>query len=317
MIHCRDSRIAYRPGSGSAAPQPPPRQQYLELKASVHRKLLNRLNLEALAQSDRAARRERDPHAARRAARRGRRRRSASASAKRCSASSSTTCSGWGRSSRCCAIRSISDILVNTYKHVFVERGGMLERVSANFQDDRHLHARHRSHRQRGRPARRRQLADGRRAPAGRLARQRDHPAARGRRPAAVDSPFSGRAAQGRRPGHAARADAADARFPVALRQGAAQRPHQRRHRRRQDDAAERAVQLHLASASASSRSKTRPNCSCTRSTSRGSRRVRPTSRARAPSGSGSSWSTPCVCAPIASSSARSAAKKRSTCCRR
>src|SRR6266545_6645690 len=32
----------------------PPRQQYLELRANVHRKLLNRLNLEALAQTDRA-----------------------------------------------------------------------------------------------------------------------------------------------------------------------------------------------------------------------------------------------------------------------
>src|SRR5207247_2192707 len=32
----------------------PPRAQYVELKANVHRKLLNRLNLEALAQADRA-----------------------------------------------------------------------------------------------------------------------------------------------------------------------------------------------------------------------------------------------------------------------
>ena len=31
-----------------------PRQQYLQLRAGVHRKLLNRLNLEALAQADRA-----------------------------------------------------------------------------------------------------------------------------------------------------------------------------------------------------------------------------------------------------------------------
>src|SRR6195256_2306951 len=31
-----------------------PQQGYLELKANVHRKLLNRLNLEALAQADRA-----------------------------------------------------------------------------------------------------------------------------------------------------------------------------------------------------------------------------------------------------------------------
>ena len=34
---------------------------------------------------------------------------------------------------------TISDILVNTYKHVFVERGGMLETVPTSFQDDRHL----------------------------------------------------------------------------------------------------------------------------------------------------------------------------------
>ena len=33
----------------------------------------------------------------------------------------------------------ISDILVNTHRHVFVERAGVLERVTATFQDDRHL----------------------------------------------------------------------------------------------------------------------------------------------------------------------------------
>src|SRR5690554_188234 len=37
-----------------AAPRPQPRQQYLELRANVHRKLLSRLNLEALAQTDRS-----------------------------------------------------------------------------------------------------------------------------------------------------------------------------------------------------------------------------------------------------------------------
>jgi pilus assembly protein CpaF len=35
--------------------------------------------------------------------------------------------------------KDVSDILVNTHKHVFVERGGRLERVTASFQDDRHL----------------------------------------------------------------------------------------------------------------------------------------------------------------------------------
>ena len=39
---------APRPSAGA------PRQQYLELRANVHRKLLNRLNLEALARADRA-----------------------------------------------------------------------------------------------------------------------------------------------------------------------------------------------------------------------------------------------------------------------
>jgi pilus assembly protein CpaF len=34
---------------------------------------------------------------------------------------------------------TISDILVNTYKDVFVERSGQIERVSAAFQDDKHL----------------------------------------------------------------------------------------------------------------------------------------------------------------------------------
>src|SRR5580704_2378368 len=33
--------------------RPPLRAQYVELKTSIHRKLLNRLNLEALAQADR------------------------------------------------------------------------------------------------------------------------------------------------------------------------------------------------------------------------------------------------------------------------
>ena len=34
---------------------------------------------------------------------------------------------------------AVSDILVNTHKHVFVERGGTLHRVQTTFQDDRHL----------------------------------------------------------------------------------------------------------------------------------------------------------------------------------
>src|ERR1700675_4945403 len=116
----------------------PPRQQYLELKASVHKKLLNRLNLEALAHSDRA-RAESEIRTL----------------LHELLAEEGTPLSlgerdtlfvellddvfGLGPLEPLLRGPSISDILVNTYKNVFVERGGVLEKVPANFQDDRHL----------------------------------------------------------------------------------------------------------------------------------------------------------------------------------
>src|SRR3954465_15481410 len=131
------------PAAPPAAPGPalrpqPPRQQYLDLKAGVHRKLLNRLNLEALAQSDRA-RAESEIRTL----------------LGEIVAEEGTPLSlgeretlfgellddvfGLGPLEPLLRDPSISDILVNTYKNVFVERGGQLEKVAANFQDDRHL----------------------------------------------------------------------------------------------------------------------------------------------------------------------------------
>ncbi len=43
---------------------------------------------------------------------------------------------GLGRSSRCSADPTVSDILVNTYKRVYVERKGILEMTSIQFRDD-------------------------------------------------------------------------------------------------------------------------------------------------------------------------------------
>jgi len=129
-----------KPTIAPAAPRPQtaPRPQYLELRANVHRKLLNRLNLEALAQTDRA----------------------------RAEGEIRTLLSqliteeatpinlteretlfaeilddvfGLGPLEPLLRDPSINDILVNTYKQVFVERRGVLERVTATFQDDRHL----------------------------------------------------------------------------------------------------------------------------------------------------------------------------------
>src|SRR6476659_3175704 len=129
--------IAAVPPSPAAPPQPP-RQQYLELKAGVHKKLLNRLNLEALAQSDRA-RAESEIRTL----------------LAELLAEQTTPLSlgeremlfvellddvfGLGPLEPLLRDTTISDILVNTHKNVFVERGGVLEKVAANFQDDRHL----------------------------------------------------------------------------------------------------------------------------------------------------------------------------------
>ena len=130
--------IAPAPSPSSGFRPQPPRQQYLELKAGVHKKLLNRLNLEALAQADR-------PRAES----------EIKTLVTELLGEEGTPISlgeretlfgelidevfGLGPLEPLLRDPSISDILVNTYKNVFVERGGVLEKVPANFQDDRHL----------------------------------------------------------------------------------------------------------------------------------------------------------------------------------
>src|SRR6476661_8535752 len=125
------------PLSPSLRPQPP-RHQYLELKAGVHKKLLNRLNLEALAQADRS-----------------RAESEIKTLVSELLAEENVPLSlgeretlfgeliddvfGLGPLEPLLRDPTISDILVNTYKNVFVERNGVLEKVAANFQDDRHL----------------------------------------------------------------------------------------------------------------------------------------------------------------------------------
>ncbi|MET0212363.1 MAG: ATPase, T2SS/T4P/T4SS family, partial [Vicinamibacterales bacterium] len=115
-----------------------PRPQYLELKANVHRKLLNRLNLEALASTDRS-RAEADIRAL----------------LFDLIAEESMPLSmserdailgdvidevfGLGPLEPLLRDTSVSDILVNTYKNVYVERSGKLDRLPTTFQDDRHL----------------------------------------------------------------------------------------------------------------------------------------------------------------------------------
>jgi len=117
---------------------PPPRPGYVELKASVHKKLLNRLNLEALANAERS-RAESEIRSL----------------VNELLAEESMPISmgerdvlygelidevfGLGPLEPILRDPTINDILVNTYKSVFVERRGILEKVSATFQDDSHL----------------------------------------------------------------------------------------------------------------------------------------------------------------------------------
>jgi len=125
------------PPASSARAQAP-RPQYLELRGNVHRKLLNRLNLEALAQADRSrAENEIRMLFGEIVAEEG----TPISLSERETLFSELLDDVFGLGPLEPLLRdpSISDILVNTYRHVFVERGGVLERVPAHFQDDRHL----------------------------------------------------------------------------------------------------------------------------------------------------------------------------------
>jgi pilus assembly protein CpaF len=127
-----------RPTAVPTAAQTAVRQQYLELRAAVHRKLLGRLNLEALANVERAKAEveirallvqllseESAPLSL--------------AERETLFAEVLDDVFGLGPLEPLLRDPTISDVLVNTYKNVFVERRGVLERVTATFQDDAHL----------------------------------------------------------------------------------------------------------------------------------------------------------------------------------
>jgi pilus assembly protein CpaF len=114
------------------------RAQYLEVRGSVHRKLLTKLNLEKLATAERS-RVEAEIRAL--------------VSSLIAEAGVPLSVSerdailgdvidevfGFGPLEPLLRDKTVSDILVNTYKQVFVERAGRLEQVPAAFQDDQHL----------------------------------------------------------------------------------------------------------------------------------------------------------------------------------
>src|SRR4029434_6203570 len=130
-----------RPAAAPAPPQPrvaQPRQQYLELRSQVHRKLLNRLNLEALAQTERA-RAENEIRALLSQLLAEENTPISLSDGESLFAEALDDVFGLGPLEPLLRDRSVNDILVNTHKQVFVERRGVLERVPTTFQDDRQL----------------------------------------------------------------------------------------------------------------------------------------------------------------------------------
>jgi pilus assembly protein CpaF len=116
----------------------PRRAQYLEVRGAVHRKLLTRLNLEKLATSERSKVE-------------GEIRALVSSLIAETGIPLSVgerdailgdvldEVFGFGPLEPLLRDKTVSDILVNTHKQVFVERRGKLEAVPAAFQDDQHL----------------------------------------------------------------------------------------------------------------------------------------------------------------------------------
>jgi pilus assembly protein CpaF len=114
------------------------RAQYLEVRGSVHRKLLAKLNLEKLATAERS-RVEAEIRAL------------VSQLIAEAGMPLSVTerdailgdvideVFGFGPLEPLLRDKTVSDILVNTYRQVYVERAGRLEPVPAAFQDDQHL----------------------------------------------------------------------------------------------------------------------------------------------------------------------------------
>ena len=191
-----EQRLLKNGGKSKGALKP----EYQELKFTLHRKLVDKINLEALATIDNQRVRsevrqavisliDSEPTLL------------SSLEKQQISDEVLDEVFGLGPLEPLLQDPTISDILVNTYKQVYVERKGLLELTNVTFRDDQHLLRIIDKIVSPGGPPRGRIDAHGGRPPERRIARQRHHSAAGGGRPAAVDPPFFDRQADAARPG--------------------------------------------------------------------------------------------------------------------
>ena len=223
---------------------------------------------------------------------------------------------GHGPLERLLADDSITEIMVNGAYEIWIERAGRISQTGVRFNDEQHL----------------RRIINKMVAQVGRRIDESspmvDARLPDGSRVNAVIPPlslsgplvtirkFSRKRLKGPDDDRFTDALDRDGGVPRARRRGAAQHSHLRRHGRRQDDAAQRPV------GGDPGQRADRHHRGCRRASARPASRAAARGPAEELEGEGESRSatssaTPCACVPIASSSARSAAPRRSTCSRR
>src|SRR6266851_5556199 len=129
-----DQRLLRNSGRQKAALKP----EYQELKFTLHRKLLDKINLEALATIDNQRVRA-EVRQAVISLIDGEPTLLSSLEKQQISEEVLNEVFGLGPLEPLLEDPTISDILVNTYKQVYVERAGLLEKTNVVFKDDAHL----------------------------------------------------------------------------------------------------------------------------------------------------------------------------------
>ena len=211
----------------------------------------------------------------------------------------------------------VTDILVNGPHEVYVERLGRLQETNTVFADEDHLlQIIQRIVARVGRRIDEHSPMVDARLPDG-SPRERHHSAAGPGRPGALDSPLRPSAAANRRPAGPRLGLPGNA---AAARSGR-RRPHQhhdqRRHRRRQNDAAQQRLAVHPRQRTPGDDRRLGRTQAAAEARREAGNAAQECGRDQRSHASATWCATPCACGPTASSSAKSAAAKPSTCCRR
>jgi hypothetical protein len=227
-----EQRLLKNAGRTKASLKP----EYQELKFTLHRKLVDKINLEALATIDNQRVRgevrqalitiiDSEPTLL------------SSLEKQQISDEVLDEVFGLGPLEPLLQDPTISDILVNTHKQVYVERKGLLELTNVTFRDSSHLL----------RIIDKIVDSDGRRPPERRIARQCHHSSASRRWPAAVHSPFQHGQVDAGRSGGAAGHDAGHDGTAGRRGEGETEHHHRGWNRRWKDHSTERALRFHRA----------------------------------------------------------------------